>query len=552
MNKEKFYRVVLPLIISVFLVVLVFVYLFAGVKQTNDKVTHEAGQKLQLSVNDFFDVSQKTAEKITLDTSKVDENAAGTYEVTASYKMHKYTITVEVKDTQAPSVIFSKRYVFTDDVAKADITEMAESVYDASEYTLKLIRFEKSASLGRMTDNDLKKLTDSIALPGDEEELLQLGTEEVPTEEGIYRAVLAATDAYGNTQYEEVYVILDKTGASIEDVPDKEVYVSADKLTEAPEISPEEYVITDNVDGRIPAKDIVCGLELRDEAKHEWLVHVSYTDRAGNESSADFLVIVKEASEPGTGEGTTDNTEKPKPDEPEKNDTEQPDNGGTNNGSQSPEKPEKPEQPEYTYSKLDKTMYAVAGVNVRNNPSSSGEKLGRLSEGDAVTVTGQCNETKWYRIDYKGKTGYVSASYLTDKKPQENKTEEEKKEEYAKQRQQALIDAGVGNIVKLDDDTYGVALKDPDQKINGKGGSELLREYLAELNLASHHVYGFWLTSADSNYYGYFAYDPYVSYLNPDTPEYWEEQDAYQDEETGLVYFSYEDWINKENGEPYK
>ena len=69
-------------------------------------------------------------------------------------------------------------------------------------------------------------------------------------------------------------------------------------------------------------------------------------------------------------------------------------------------------------------MYAKSSVNVRDLPSSDGEKLGKLSEGAEVKVTGQCNETKWYRIEYDGKVGYVSNKYLTTEKPEEEETEE--------------------------------------------------------------------------------------------------------------------------------
>lgn len=67
----------------------------------------------------------------------------------------------------------------------------------------------------------------------------------------------------------------------------------------------------------------------------------------------------------------------------------------------------------YTYKDFSQTMYASGAVNVRNNPDTSGEKLGTLSANQKVEVTGQCNETKWYRINYKGTSAYVSNKYLT-------------------------------------------------------------------------------------------------------------------------------------------
>lgn len=71
---------------------------------------------------------------------------------------------------------------------------------------------------------------------------------------------------------------------------------------------------------------------------------------------------------------------------------------------------------EYTYTDMDVTMYAQKTVNVRSMPSTDGEKLGGLSTNDEVKVTGQCNETSWYRIEYDGNIAYVSDSYLGNDK----------------------------------------------------------------------------------------------------------------------------------------
>lgn len=81
--------------------------------------------------------------------------------------------------------------------------------------------------------------------------------------------------------------------------------------------------------------------------------------------------------------------------------------------------PSEPEAPNYTYTDMDKTMYAKSSVNVRDLPSTDGEKLGSLSKAQEVHVTGQCNETGWYRIDYNGGVAHVSNSYLVNDKPVE-------------------------------------------------------------------------------------------------------------------------------------
>lgn len=70
----------------------------------------------------------------------------------------------------------------------------------------------------------------------------------------------------------------------------------------------------------------------------------------------------------------------------------------------------------YTYTDISATKYAKSSVNVRNQPSTDGDKIGGLSQNEQATVTGQCVETGWYRIEYQGSIGYVSNNYLVDEK----------------------------------------------------------------------------------------------------------------------------------------
>uniref|UniRef100_UPI004055E6FB SH3 domain-containing protein n=1 Tax=Acetatifactor sp. TaxID=1872090 RepID=UPI004055E6FB len=69
---------------------------------------------------------------------------------------------------------------------------------------------------------------------------------------------------------------------------------------------------------------------------------------------------------------------------------------------------------EYTYSEMNKTMYAKSAVNLRDMPSTNGNKVGSLKSGQEVKVTGQCNETGWYRLEGNQ---YVSNNYLVTSKP---------------------------------------------------------------------------------------------------------------------------------------
>lgn len=72
----------------------------------------------------------------------------------------------------------------------------------------------------------------------------------------------------------------------------------------------------------------------------------------------------------------------------------------------------------YSYDSMDRTMYATISLSVRSHPEKSGSRIGTLSNGASVHVTGRCQQTGWYRIDYNGRTGYVSDRYISDNKPQ--------------------------------------------------------------------------------------------------------------------------------------
>ena len=51
------------------------------------------------------------------------------------------------------------------------------------------------------------------------------------------------------------------------------------------------------------------------------------------------------------------------------------------------------------------------GVRVRSGPSTNDSQIGTVSSGDTLTVTGKTDG--WYRVEYNGQTGYVSADYAT-------------------------------------------------------------------------------------------------------------------------------------------
>lgn len=68
----------------------------------------------------------------------------------------------------------------------------------------------------------------------------------------------------------------------------------------------------------------------------------------------------------------------------------------------------------FTFTDMDAVKYVKNTMNVRNLPTTNGEVVASLQKGDKVYITGQCNETNWYRFDYNGQAVYGSDEYLID------------------------------------------------------------------------------------------------------------------------------------------
>ena len=70
-----------------------------------------------------------------------------------------------------------------------------------------------------------------------------------------------------------------------------------------------------------------------------------------------------------------------------------------------------PETPEIT--KQIAYVYNLDGgtLNVRPQPNTNQAAIGKLAEGEAVTIVGESGN--WYEIEYNNSTGYVSKDYIT-------------------------------------------------------------------------------------------------------------------------------------------
>lgn len=62
------------------------------------------------------------------------------------------------------------------------------------------------------------------------------------------------------------------------------------------------------------------------------------------------------------------------------------------------------------------TMYATAGVNIRQSYSSDSVVIGVLLKGEGIEITGTTSNG-WVRVKYNGQTGYVYSDYLSWSEP---------------------------------------------------------------------------------------------------------------------------------------
>ena len=66
---------------------------------------------------------------------------------------------------------------------------------------------------------------------------------------------------------------------------------------------------------------------------------------------------------------------------------------------------------------MDAIMYATTSVNERKEPSADSEKIGSLSIGEEVHVTGKTEDGLWMRIEEGEGEAFVASNYLSTEKP---------------------------------------------------------------------------------------------------------------------------------------
>lgn len=265
---------------------------YKGLKLINDIISIEAGEELDIHIEDFVKADEDILAHITLDVSRVNTSKTGEYIALLLYEEKEYEIRVVVIDTKAPKVSFQKRCVFTKDMESLVPTEWFATVEEYSDYSASITAYEKEVDLDVMTEEKIQELEATLLESDKQKGLAKKRSKEIPTEEGIFRYTIKLEDEHGNVRYEEVYVIFDRTAPVIEG--DLEVTMKTDDFSKAPELDLANYQITDNVDGVLSGSALLSELELVDQEKHIYVNHLSAVDRAGNKCTLDVTIRLEE------------------------------------------------------------------------------------------------------------------------------------------------------------------------------------------------------------------------------------------------------------------
>lgn len=67
-----------------------------------------------------------------------------------------------------------------------------------------------------------------------------------------------------------------------------------------------------------------------------------------------------------------------------------------------------------------------SGINLRSEPAANASVITTIPAGEDLKLVEKTN-SEWYKVDYKGKTGYVSAKHISDKKSEQARLNNNKK-----------------------------------------------------------------------------------------------------------------------------
>lgn len=289
-----------------------------NIEQTVNEVTIEAGTELTIVASDYFDVDEETAKKAVVDTSKVDTTKVGEYEAIVTFGKNNYSIKVIVVDTTAPNVSLDYYILYTNSLDAIGIAEYG-AVSDYSACTSAVSRFEKVKDAGALTDADLTTLVNDM-LGASDPSTFESRETAVPSEDGVYSAILTVTDAFGNKTEKEVLVVYDTTAPEVSlSETTNSITVKANDIETKPDLSLDKVSAVDNFDGELTVSE--DNVSVADKGTngdtHTWEVVVSVKDKAGNEDTLTYTIVVeKKTTQTANNDNPTNPSQSTSPSNP--------------------------------------------------------------------------------------------------------------------------------------------------------------------------------------------------------------------------------------------
>jgi len=195
-------------------------------------------------------------------------------------------------DAEAPIVNLNTKYLFSNDITTIDLAGLAE-ISDASSYVVRLGKFQKIGNAELLDDARIQEYVENLTDIGTNNLLRR--PENSPIRDGIYTAVYLVEDTEGNKTAKELIVFYDTTAAVVSRLKKLDTEIEVDDIdVEYTDDLLDKLMVEDNFDGLISKDTLVHTMECKDVNQHIYSVRAEYTDRAGNKTSIEYDITVKE------------------------------------------------------------------------------------------------------------------------------------------------------------------------------------------------------------------------------------------------------------------
>lgn len=281
-NKKR----ILGVMVTTLLVALSVAFFIASplfsVELKNDQITIEAGKQITLSPDDFLDGSKWCVALSYLDDSNVNTKKVGEYPIYIYHGYQKYTSTVKVVDTTAPTLNCNVKNITIEKGSYVTTRTIGLTSSDNTGIDRLLFHHIKADKIHVDKSNEDAEYITSLFLSGRD-----LWTQEYTFEYGgVYTLTVTAMDAYNNTSELTLQVVVEE--APIIDAIDS-VYMAIGQTIDFSQ----HLTVWDYIDEELPAKNITIDTSsLNTEKPGEYQVIYTAKDSYGLSSQATTTVYL--------------------------------------------------------------------------------------------------------------------------------------------------------------------------------------------------------------------------------------------------------------------